>query len=210
MNENVNTIAIRFATQKQLWALYCITKKDWRQSGVSFDEASKLISEHNKVKGLTNGQDTTQSNKQVVVCIEQEFKDYMLSPYVITRLVGKMQDEMCISSVVSNDTSVMKENKHYLFLGGGCGFSHIEYDKRGKKDIAEKILKTFGVIRKQIDASVIASFSTESLEKLSGSGNPIQAHLFQNLAFNTRLNYIVAGFMEKKGIKKVRVTSFYD
>ena len=33
------------ATSRQLWALYCITKKDYRNENLSKEEAAKLISE---------------------------------------------------------------------------------------------------------------------------------------------------------------------
>jgi len=36
------------ATKKQLWALFCITKKDYRDSDISFEEASRLIEEANR------------------------------------------------------------------------------------------------------------------------------------------------------------------
>ena len=31
------------ATKRQLWALYCITKKDYRNDGLTYDQASELI-----------------------------------------------------------------------------------------------------------------------------------------------------------------------
>jgi len=33
------------ATKRQLWALYCITKKDWRGENLTFEKASEMLSE---------------------------------------------------------------------------------------------------------------------------------------------------------------------
>ena len=46
------------ATPRQLWALYCITKKDYRNSNLTKEEAAKLISklgspDYKKVKKKT-------------------------------------------------------------------------------------------------------------------------------------------------------------
>lgn len=34
---------VKAATPRQLWALYCISKTDYRGKGLSYDEASSLI-----------------------------------------------------------------------------------------------------------------------------------------------------------------------
>ncbi len=41
---------MRPATKRQRWALFCITKKDYRNADVSFEEASRIISEANENK----------------------------------------------------------------------------------------------------------------------------------------------------------------
>ena len=41
------------ATRKQLWALFCITKRDWRDMGLTKKRASEIISKHNKNAGYT-------------------------------------------------------------------------------------------------------------------------------------------------------------
>lgn len=48
------------ATKKQLWALFCMTKKDHRDEGLTKGQASELIS---KLMAEKNGKKTTRTNK---------------------------------------------------------------------------------------------------------------------------------------------------
>jgi hypothetical protein len=57
------TIA-RPATKKQLWALFCITKKDYRDSGLTIDQASELIAELNGKKGSSENHEVKKDNWQ--------------------------------------------------------------------------------------------------------------------------------------------------
>ena len=182
----------RPATKGQLWALFCITKQDYRNTKISFDEASKMI-----------------ANSKLAKTSTYDFKDYFLSDSTVEKLLDTLKKEFGIVSVVKNDTNFVKDDgKRYLFLGGGCGFSYIEFDKRNK--LGEIILKEFKTLRKDFEKKLLSKLEKDYLQKLEKSGNPIQAHLFQNLSYNTSLNYIVANYMEEKGIKKVRVTSMLD
>jgi len=36
---------MEMATKKQLWALYCLTKKDWRDKGLTKEQASQMLNE---------------------------------------------------------------------------------------------------------------------------------------------------------------------
>lgn len=124
-------------------------------------------------------------------------------------MAKKMSDEMGIKSIIMTDTSMLPDDgKRYLFLGGGCGFSHISWDKRSK--LGEEIMDEFGKLRKEFEKRLLTKFDPEYMAKMAKSGNPIQAHLFQNLAYNTSLNYIVSNYMEEAGVKKVRVSSMLD
>lgn len=183
------------ASKRQLWALFCAYKKDYRDVKITYGEASALL-------------EAAAANRTPKL-VKSDFKEYFLSDANVTKMAERMTHEMGIKSVLKNDTTLLPDDgKRYLFLGGGCGFSHIEWDRRNK--IGEEIMSEFGRLRPEFEQRLLKKFDPDYLRQMSQSGNPIQAHLLQNLSYNTALNYIVAKFMEDKGIKKVRVSSRYD
>jgi len=155
---------------------------------ITFDEASKMIADAKLAKG------------------DHDFEEQFLSDETVESLLKKLQEEMSIKSVLINDTALLPDDgKRYLFLGGG--FSHINY-RKGK--LAEDIMKKFKSLRPKFEKKLLSKLDKDYLKKLEASGNPIQAHLFQNLKYNTALNSVVARYMESKGIKNVQVTSNLD
>ena len=187
------------ASKRQLWALFCATKKDYRDTKITYAEASALLDAANHDRPA----------KVAKKDIKDEFREYFLSDANINRMYERISGELGIKSVVMNDTKYMKDDgKRYLFLGGGCGFSHISWDKRSK--LGDEIMTQFSALRKQFEKKLLERFDPAYLKQLSDSGNHIQAHLFQNLGYNTSLNYVVSKFMEQKGVKKVRVSSMLD
>ncbi len=50
------------ATSRQLWALYCATKKDYRNEKLTKEQASKMLSEFNANKAASNNK----GNKEAV------------------------------------------------------------------------------------------------------------------------------------------------
>lgn len=179
------------ATKRQLWALFCITKQDYRFVKITYGEASKMIADANLSKG------------------DHDFEEYFMSDETIDKLLKKLQGELGMKSVVMNDTTLLPDDgKRYLFLGGGCGFSFIKHDKRST--LGKSIMKKFGKLRPKFEKKLLSKLDKDYLKSLSASGNPIQAHLMQNLSYNTALNSVVSSYMEAKGVKGVSVSSNLD
>ena len=72
------------ATKKQLFALYCITGKDYRESGISKEDASKIIAESQKNNPRT---------PKALALLEKEVLplsalSVFTSSWVVTRMCG--------------------------------------------------------------------------------------------------------------------------
>ena len=113
------------ASKKQLWALFCITKQDWRDKNLTKGEASELIQKY-------SGERTTQ-NKEAL-SVNSIKKD------IIQNLKPKLDKQMAkafgMQSVVGDadlEGNLIPGRKRYKFFGSGCGWAWVKYDKRNKK-----------------------------------------------------------------------------
>lgn len=127
------------ASKKQLWALFCITKQDWRDKNLTKGEASELIQKY-------SGERTTQ-NKEAL-SINSIKKD------IIQNLKPKLDKQMAkafgMQSVVGDadlEGNLIPGRKRYKFFGSGCGWAWVKYDKRNKK-LGEVLDKYDDVYRK--------------------------------------------------------------
>lgn len=111
------------ATSRQLWALFCITKKDWRKEGLTKGEASAMIQKYNEEgKG---GRDVTPAKGQSLE--SQIVKD--IKTNLKPKLDKVMADAVDHESAIEDDYG----DKKYKFYGNGCGYAYVKYDKRKKK-----------------------------------------------------------------------------
>jgi len=133
-----------------------------------------------------------------------ELEKYLMAN--LDKLAQIFGQEMKIASCVMNDTNMLPDDgKRYLFLGAGCGFSWLRCDRRNK--LATEIIKDSELLKSKIDAAFIKTIDKAYLQKLENSGNPIQAHLSQNLSYKSRYNGIVREFMKNYlDIDKAKVT----
>lgn len=127
------------ASKKQLWALFCITKQDWRDKNLTKGEASELIQKY-------SGERTTQ-NKEAL-SVNSIKKD------IIQNLKPKLDKQMAkafgMQSVVGDadlEGNLIPGRKRYKFFGSGCGWAWVKYDKRNKK-LGEVLDKYDDVYRK--------------------------------------------------------------
>ena len=113
-------------------------------------------------------------------------------------------------SIVQDDPKIFgDEGKKYYFLGGGCGFAFLEFDRRSKK--AKRIAEEWGQIKQPFLNWFLKEYYTkETLRKFEDMGTPLEAVTFQDMSFNTRMTGMVAKYMEDSGIKNVRVRTHYD
>lgn len=190
------------ATKKQLWALYCLTKKDYRNSGLSKEEASNLLSE-------LIGDKETKTNKPVKaqISLKDELIQYLNSN--ISKIVEAAKDSLKIESIVMNDTRYMKDNgKRYAFVGFGCAFVWIEFDKRSKK--AKEIYQIARQIRYDYSATFEKQFDKKVVEYYKNIGCPLQALFQQDENIQNAYFWLVTEFMKYKGVKNAYVMSRLD
>lgn len=198
----MNTSSVKSATPRQLWALYCITKTDYRGKNLSYDEASALI----KKLGNPEYRKADKAERKVVD-LKTELLEY-IKKEKLDGIIEQVKTALGIKSIVSNDTLYMKEEKHYHFRGFGCGFAWLEYDKRSK--IGKAIEEAFKDIRMEVRELIINSFPIDLRKQLEAEGTPLGAIVFQDITINSSINQAVADFMETKGVKNVWVNSRLD
>lgn len=140
------------ASKKQLWALFCITKQDWRDKNLTKGEASELIQKY-------SGERTTQ-NKEAL-SVNSIKKD------IIQNLKPKLDKQMAkafgMQSVVGDadlEGNLIPGRKRYKFFGSGCGWAWVKYDKRNKK-LGEVLDKYDDVYRK----GFFEKFANEYIKK---------------------------------------------
>ena len=198
--------AERAATKKQLWALYCLTKKDYRNEGLTMLDASKLIAQLNENKG---------ANKVVKVAkakpsIEQEFISYMTEK--LQGVIAICKDAIKIKSVVEDDPTIFTDEskrQKYAFFGFGCGISIIKFDKRSK--LGKVILELSSKHRNTTFLNVfLKGFTTKQITYFENVGFPLQAMYNQDIRIGAAYESAVAEFMRSKGVKKVCVRTYDD
>lgn len=200
----MNDTSLKPASSRQLWALYCITKTDYRGKSLSYDEASELIQKFDKSDYKKKDNDTLE--KQFI----KFFKENILND-----VVNELKNSIGIASVVSEDTNYMKGTgkngsaKRYVFRGFGCSISYFKYDKRSKKakELDELFNKLhFGIFRELVIKNIPVKIKN-SLEK---EGNPIEAIYAQDFNVNNTMYYGVTKFAESIGIKKFNYVTNLD
>ena len=113
------------ASSRQLWALFCIYKKDFRNQGLTKGEASELIKKGSSERPAKSSGKSLDAK----IC---EHIETVLKP----KLDKKMASAFDHQSVVGDadlEGNLIPGRKRYKFFGGGCGFAWIKYDKRNKK-----------------------------------------------------------------------------
>lgn len=196
--------AERAATKKQLWALYCLTKKDYRNEGLTMLDASKLIAQLNENKGADN------VVKAAKPTIEQEFISYMTDK--LQGVINVCKDAIKIKSVVEDDPTIFTDEskrQKYAFFGFGCGISVITYDKRSK--LGKVILELSSKHRNTTFLNVfLKGFTTKQITYFENVGFPLQAMYNQDIRIGAAYESAVAEFMRSKGVKKVCVRTYDD
>lgn len=190
------------ATKKQLWALYCLTKKDYRNSGLTKEEASNLLSE-------LIGDKETKENKPVKaqISLKDELIQYLNSN--ISKIVEAAKESLKIESVVMNDTRFVKDDgKRYAFVGFGCAFVWIEFDKRSKK--AKEIYQIARQIRYDYSTTFEKQFDKKVVEYYNNIGCPLKALFQQDENIQNAYFWLITEFMKYKGVKNAYVMSRLD
>ena len=205
--------AERPASKKQLWALYCLTKKDYRGQDLTMFDASKLIEQFNasKVVSKIGVNDTPNQVRKTSVrfkkpTLEQEFISYMENE--IKEIITTCKQAIQIKSVVEDDPTFFpkkKDKKQYAFFGFGCGFTIIDFDKRSKKG---KLIKELS--SKHHMTTFLKGFTKKEIKYFENVGCPLQALYYQDIRISSTYEHAVASFMRKQGVKNVICRTYDD
>jgi len=186
------------ATKKQLYALWCITKEDYRNKGLTISEASELISKYKQ----------TQSNSKKDINYEEDIYNYLVSQH--EDIYNVFTKEIGIGSELVDE---FNSTNRYILLGSGCGFTWVEYDKRSRvaKMLFEKYDTPLYSAISKYKAYFISKISIELKNKLQQIGNPLGAILGQNMEINTYiLSTAVKYCVDTYKIKRAYVRSRLD
>lgn len=173
------------ATSRQTYALKLATGIDYRDKNLSFEEASKLIKEANEKSGYQN----KKQNKKIPTIL-----DFLASPESIEKLKSCICNEIEIKSIITNVKNNPESIKEYIFLGSGCGFSFLRWDKRNTK--ANMVIQKANEIRSDIDKLVSNYFDKEVLEYLQKCGNPIEVLQAQNMNYHETYNNLIIKYLK--------------
>ena len=177
------------ATPRQRWALYCITKKDYRNEILSKEEAAKMIQE------LGNPNYKKASKKT----LSEELLDYLKNH--INELYNACLEEMGYKSIVEDDDHVPADKKkRYAFVGLGCGITYLTYRKNNKR--AEEINKSANKFRnEEILKMLIKKLPKKEYKYLEKIGCPFEAIWYQMQNLQCAYYHLVIDFAKTKGIE---------
>ena len=186
------------ATPRQRWALYCITKKDYRNEILSKEEAAKLIKEL--------GDPNYKKASKVSKTLSDELLDYMKEH--IDELYQACLGEMNYKSVVEDDTHVPEnKRKRFAFVGCGCGITWLKYRKSKRATEIDEAARKFR--GEEVLNMLIKKLPKKDYNYLKSIGCPFEAIWYQMQNLQTKYYSLVIKFAESKGIE-MRIESHID
>lgn len=177
------------ATPRQRWALYCITKKDYRNEILSKEEAAKLIKEF----GDPNYKRKT--NKT----LSEELLDYLKEHF--DEIFNGAVESLSQKSVVEDDDHVPEDKKkRYAFVGFGCAITYFNYRKNNKR--AEEINKAANQYHyNEIEKMFLRKFTAKERNYYKKIGCPLEAIWAQDQNMQLSYYHAVRDFAKSKGIE---------
>ena len=185
------------ATPRQRWALFCITKKDYRNEILSKEDAARLIKE------LGTPDYKKKSNKT----LSQELLDYLKEHF--DEMFAEAVKSLSVKSILEDDDHVPADKKkRYAFIGFGCGITYFKYRKNNKR--AEEINKAQSKFRfGEIEKMFLSKFTAKERNYYKNIGCPLEAIWIQDQNMQLSYFYTVSEFAKSKGIE-MKVISRLD
>lgn len=178
------------ATPRQLWALYCITKKDYRNSNLTKEEAAKLIGEL--------GSPDYKKTKKPSKTLSEELLEYLMENF--DKMFDSAIKSLNYRSVVESDPMFSNDQRKYIFIGVGCGITYPVYRKNNKK--LQEIDEAAHKYRwNEIKRMFMSKFSDKDVEYYERIGSPLEAIWSQDQGMQVSYWEMVRKFAESKGLK---------
>lgn len=185
------------ASPRQLWALYCITKTDYRDKNISRDEANRLIKELGNPEYKKKPKTQVSMKDEMIKYIEDNFGE------IFTEVSKTLKARSTVSLDMGDKT------RTYNFIGFGCGFVWLEYDKRSK--IGKEIDKISHEIHRNEGLKLFLSQFTKTERKYYEEiGCPLEAIWQQDMNIKESYYHLIAQFGMSKGVKKMCYNSRLD
>lgn len=185
------------ASPRQLWALYCITKTDYRDKNISRDEANRLIKELGNPEYKKKPKTPVSMKDEMIKYIEDNFGE------IFTEVSKTLKARSTVSLDMGGKTQT------YNFIGFGCGFVWLEYDKRSK--IGKEIDKISHEIHRNEGLKLFLSQFTKTERKYYEEiGCPLEAIWQQDMNIKESYYHLIAQFGMSKGVKKMCYNSRLD
>ena len=185
------------ATTKQLWALFCATKKDWRKENLTKGQAFELLQKYSKERSeqAKEGLSINSIKKDIMQNLKPKLDNAMKKAFGLQSVVGDADLE----------GNLVPGGKRYKFFGSGCGIAWVKYDKRNKK-LGEVIDKYEEIYRKEF----FEKFANEYIKKYHEK--ELGAVLSQDIHIQCIINQAALDFAESIGIntKGAYVVSHLD
>ena len=178
------------ATSRQLWALYCITKKDYRNENLSKEEAAKLISE----LGDKNYVKKAKAKKT----LSEELLDYLHENF--NKIFSSAVESLTYKSVLQADPKFSNDTRKFAFIGVGCGITYPVYRKNNKK-LQEIDEAAYKYRRGEILDMFMSKFTKKEIKHHENIGCPLQAIWSQDQGMQLSYWEMVQSFAESKGLK---------
>ena len=178
------------ATPHQLWALYCITKKDYRNSNLTKEEAAKHIGEL--------GSPDYKKTKKPSKTLSEELLEYLMENF--DKMFDSAIKSLNYRSVVESDPMFSNDQRKYIFIGVGCGITYPVYRKNNKK--LQEIDEAAHKYRwNEIKRMFMSKFSNKDVEYYERIGSPLEAIWSQDQGMQVSYWEMVRKFAESKGLK---------
>jgi hypothetical protein len=175
------------ATSRQRWALYCITKKDYRNVEISKEEAAKLIQE------LGNKDYQKKSKKS----LSEQLLDYLKQH--IDELYKACLSEIGYKSVLEDDVNPNHKTKQrWAFVGCGCGMTWLKYRKSKRAEEIDMAARKFR--GNEILNMLIKKLPKKDYNYLKKIGCPFEAIWYQMQNLQCTYYRFVIDFAKEKGI----------
>ena len=174
------------ASKKQLWALFCITKQDWRDKGLTKGEASELIQKYSGDRpkaGATGKSLDSKIGEDIMNNLKPKLDKQMAKAFGLQSVVGDADLE----------GNLIPGGKRYKFFGSGCGWAWVKYDKRNKK-LGEILDKYDDIYRK----GFFEKFANEYIKKFKE--REMGAVLSQDIDIQCIIKQAALDFAESIGI----------
>ena len=178
------------ATARQRWALYCITKKDYRNEILSKEEAARLIQEL--------GDPNYKKKEHTKLSLAEELLEYLKEHF--DELYNAFLNEIQYKSVLEDDTHVPeKDRKQYAFVGCGCGITYLKYRKSKKAEEIDTAARKYR--GNEILDMIVKKFPKKDYNYLQKIGCPVEAIWYQMQNLQSLYYSLVKDFGKTKGVE---------